>query len=78
MHEVNQPLEPCPACTFCAPCAAVGWMHKLDPDQSGTITTDQFTDAIAVTGEEGDVVAVIEQHGGKMTCDVAASTDQKK
>ena len=41
-------------------------------------TTDQFADAIAVAGEEGDVVAIIEQHAGEMTCDVAASADQKK
>ena len=41
-------------------------------------SVDQFVDAISVSGQEGDVVVVVEQQGGEMACNVAASANQKK
>ena len=55
-----------------------GGFFKGIPLNEMRSTTNQFADAIAVTGEEGDVVAIIEQHAGEMACNIAASTNQKK
>ena len=54
-----------------------GFVKGVALDEMGA-SVNEFVDAFSVSGQESDLMVVVQQQGGEMAGNVAASANQKK